>query len=167
MRILTAGYGNLGFAGFIERLHAHGVTHLVDVRAVPWSSYHVDFRRENLVDLVPPTGMRYVYMGDTLGGIKGSSALCKAPDTVDPVPLYDREELKLGLSKLLQAASDPSRVLCLMCGCLRAEKCHRSWLLGEALTERDVKVVHLGDDGRELSQAQVMALREPEQSALF
>lgn len=167
MRIITAGYGNLGFDGFIERLRTHSVTHLVDVRAVPWSSYYKEFRRENLIDLVPPTGLRYVYMGDTLGGIKGRSALCKQPGEVDPVPLFDRPELHLGVEKLLKAAHDGSKVICLMCGCLRAEKCHRSWLLGEVLSSRGVQIVHLSDDGRELSQPQVMGLRAPEQTALF
>ena len=167
MRILTAGYGNLGFDGFASRLRLFAVTHLVDVRAVPWSSYYVEFRREELIDRVPAAGFRYVYMGDTLGGVKGSSALCKDPLSVDPTGLFDRPELHLGVQKLLKAASDPSRVICLMCGCLRAEKCHRSWLLGEVLVAAGVEVVHLGASGEELSQADVMRLREPVQEALF
>jgi uncharacterized protein (DUF488 family) len=167
LRILTAGYGNLGFEGFIERLRSNGVTHLVDVRAVPWSNYYVEFRREELPERMKPTGIRYIYMGDTLGGIKGSSALCKEPGTVEPAPLYDREELKLGIAKLMQGAENPARTICLMCGCLRADKCHRSWLLGEVLFRHGVEVVHLADDGRQLSQEQVMRLRDPEQIALF
>lgn len=167
VRILTAGYGNLGFDGFIERVKANGVTHLVDVRAVPWSSYYVEFRREELIDRIPPTGLRYIYMGDTLGGIKDSSALCKQPGTVEPAPLFDRPELALGLDKLIKAAEDQTRAICLMCGCLRAEKCHRSWLLGEALTARRVEILHLADDGTPLSQAAVMRLRDPHQAALF
>src|SRR3954469_12751892 len=130
MRVLTAGYGNLGFAGFIQRLKDNGVTHMVDAGTLPWSNYQVESRREELPDLMKPTGIRYIYMGDTLGGIKGSSALCKQPDTVEPAPLFDRDELHVGMAKLIQAAEDPARTICLMCGCLRAERCHRSWLLG-------------------------------------
>jgi uncharacterized protein (DUF488 family) len=167
LRILTAGYGNLGFDGFIERLRSNGVTHLVDVRAVPWSNYYIEFRREELPERMKPTGIRYIYMGDTLGGIKGSSALCKEPGTVEPAPLFDREELKLSIAKLMQAAEDSSRTICLMCGCLRAERCHRSWLLGEVLLANGVEVVHIADDGRPLGQEQVMRLREPKQEALF
>lgn len=167
MRILTAGYGNLGFDGFVERLRAHSITHVVDVRAVPWSSYYVEFRREELVDRIPAAGFRYIYMGDTLGGVKDSSALCKQPGTIEPAPLFERPELKLGVERLLKAASDPSRVICLMCGCLRAEKCHRSWLLGEVLVTAGVDLAHLGAFGEVLSQADVMRLREPKQEALF
>jgi uncharacterized protein (DUF488 family) len=167
VRILTAGYGNLGFDGFIQRLRSNGVTHLVDVRAVPWSNYYVEFRREELPERMKPTGIRYIFMGDTLGGLKGSSALCKEPGTVEPAPLFDCEELKLGIAKLMQAAADPLRVICLMCGCLRAEKCHRSWLLGEVLSKQGVEVVHLADDGRPLTQEQTMRIREPHQEALF
>jgi uncharacterized protein (DUF488 family) len=135
------------------------------VRATPWSSYFAEFRRENLIDLVPPTGLRYIYMGDTLGGMKSSTPLCKQDGQVDPEPLFERAELKVGLDKLIHAAQ--SRNVCLMCGCLRAERCHRSWLLGEALTALGVEVIHLADDGHPMSQAQVMALRAPEQTALF
>jgi uncharacterized protein (DUF488 family) len=165
VRILTAGYGNLGFEAYIERLKHHGVTHLVDVRATPWSNYFVEFRRENLIDLVPPTGLRYIFMGDTLGGIKSSPPLCKQDGSIDATPLFQRPELSRGLDRLIDAAQ--TRQVCLMCGCLRAENCHRSWLLGECLIERDIEVVHLGDDGRELSHSQVMALRAPQQTPLF
>lgn len=166
-QILTAGYGNLGFEIFIDRLNEHGVTHLVDVRAVPWSSYYVEFRREELIERIPPTGLRYVYMGDTLGGIKDSSALCKQPGSIQPAPLFDRPDLNLGVQKLLSAAEDAAKVICLMCGCLRAEKCHRSWLLGEVLTARGIEVAHLDADGGLRSQAQVMSLRDPDQASLF
>ena len=167
MRILTAGYGNLGFDAFVDRLKGFAVTHLVDVRAVPWSNYYEEFRRDELSKLVPPAGMRYIYMGDTLGGIKSSSALCKQPGTVDPAPLFDRPELRLGIDKLLLAANDAEKSICLMCGCLRAEKCHRSWLLGEVLTERGAEVLHVSAEGTQLSQPEVMRLRAPEQAALF
>ncbi|HLP00187.1 MAG TPA: DUF488 family protein, partial [Fimbriimonas sp.] len=79
--IYTAGYGNRGFPAFIELMARFGITHLVDVRSVPQSSYWEDFRRENLMALVPPTGLKYVYMGDTLGGVENSPALCREPET--------------------------------------------------------------------------------------
>src|SRR5688572_10016381 len=104
---------------------SHGVTHLVDVRAIPYSSYHEAFRRENLMDLVPASGLKYVWMGDTLGGIKGSAAACKNPTSVDWDELRRSDKLRLGLDKLIEAASSRNRKLCLMCGCLRPQKCHR------------------------------------------
>ena len=67
--IYTAGYGNRGFGAFIALVERFGITHLVDVRSVPQSIYWEDFRRQSLEVLVPPTGLKYIYMGDTLGGV--------------------------------------------------------------------------------------------------
>ena len=166
MRILTAGYGNRGFEGVLAVLRRHGVTHLVDVRSVPQSSYWEDFRRERLALLMRDTEIRYIYMGDTLGGVDGSPVLCKVPDSVDLEPLRAEPKLELGLRKLMEAAGDPSRKILLMCGCLRPHRCHRSRLLGPALVARGVELFHLDEHGEPVSQAQVEAEAEP-QGSLF
>lgn len=165
MPILTAGYGNRGFEKFIDLMKSHGVTHLVDVRSVPQSGYWEDFRRERLQRIVPETGLRYIYMGDTLGGVENSPVLCKDPDSVELAPLFGEPKLALGLDKLIQAAE--TRTVCLMCGCLRPHRCHRFRLVGEALDRRGVEVWHLGDDGLPYSQAQVAEQAKPLQNSLF
>jgi uncharacterized protein (DUF488 family) len=165
--ILSAGYGNRGFPAFIELMKRHRVTHLVDVRSVPQSSYWTDFRRENLERLVPPTGLRYVYMGDTLGGIAESPVLCKDPEAVELPPLFDEPKLALGIDRLLKAAESPDRFLCLMCGCLRPHRCHRARLLGPALLDRGVELMHLNDEGEPVPQRVVAAESIPPQASLF
>lgn len=184
--ILTAGYGNRGFGPFIELMKRHGVTHLVDVRSVPQSSYWEDFRRQRLEQIVPPTGLRYVYMGDTLGGVPinnphsyaGAEVVedstgkppifCKTdPSQIDLHPLFHDPSFRLGLAKLIQAASNSERKICLMCGCLRPHKCHRSRLIGAALVEENVEVLHLDDRGEPVTQEQVVAESVPAQTSLF
>lgn len=180
MTILTAGYGNRGFGPFIDLLKRHGVTHLVDVRSVPQSGYWEDFRKPRLEHLVPETGLRYVYMGDTLGGVPqypdGSPAaeddkahiFCKAdPSAVDLHPLFHDPKFRLGLEKLIQAVQDPKRKICLMCGCLRPHNCHRSKLIGEALVAEGVEVFHLNEAGEPVAQKQVAQEAAPVQSSLF
>lgn len=186
MTILTAGYGNRGFPAFIELMKGHGVTHLVDVRSVPQSSYWEDFRRERLACIVPETGLKYVYMGDTLGGVPAINPhvyaapvideestgkppiFCKSdPALIDLHPLFHDPGFRLGLAKLIQAASNSERRICLMCGCLRPHKCHRSRLIGAALMEKDIEVLHLDDRGEPVSQLQVTAEATPLQTALF
>ncbi len=167
MTILTAGYGNRGFEPFINLLKSHGVTHLVDVRSVPQSSYWEDFRRVRLELIVPPTGLRYIYMGDTLGGVPDSPVLCKDPESVDISPLFEDPQLELGLRKLVAAAEDPKRKICLMCGCLRPHRCHRSRLLGEALFRRGIEIQHLDDKGVPVRHSAVMEEATPKQLSLF
>lgn len=176
MTILTAGYGNRGFEKFIELMRQHGVTHLVDVRSVPQSGYWEDFRRTRLEQIVPPTGLKYVYMGDTLGGTPqysedvpaSSSIFCKAdPSAIDMHPLFNDPRFRMGLGKLMKAAEVEGRVICLMCGCLRPHKCHRSRLIGEALVAEGVEVLHLDDQGRPVPQQRVVIESQPQQTSLF
>ena len=57
---------------------------------------------------------------------------CKAdPSAVDMYPLFNDPTFRLGLEKLMKAAAVEGRVICLMCGCLRPHKCHRSRLIGD------------------------------------
>jgi len=192
--ILTAGYGNRGFAAFIELMKQHGVTHLVDVRSVPQSSYWEDFRRERLTRIVPETGLKYVYMGDTLGGtpvpdpVQAAALTVPAGDEAQPVPdgkvkppifcktdpaaidlhpLFHDPKFRLGLTKLVEAAMVPGRSICLMCGCLRPHKCHRSRLIGAALTDEGVDVLHLDQNGEPLSHLKVVEESIDPQVSLF
>jgi uncharacterized protein (DUF488 family) len=153
--LYTAGYGNRGLEGFAELMRQYGVTHIVDIRAVPKSSYWEDFRRENLIDLIPARGFKYVYMGDTLGGVRDSAILCKDPDSVDLQPLFADPELAKGLEALLKAMNVPGRVMCLMCGCMRPHACHRSRLLGRALLDRGIDVHHIDSDNKLVRQSEL------------
>lgn len=162
--LYTAGYGNRGLDGFIALVKEFGVTHLVDVRAIPKSSYWEDFRRENLIDLIPARGLKYVYMGDTLGGVRDSAALCKDPDSVDIQPPFADPELAKGFEALLKAMNSPDRVLCLMCGCMRPHGCHRSRLLGKAFLEKGIDIQHIDSDNSVVRQSE---LDLAEQLSLF
>ncbi len=166
-RILTAGYGNRGFPAFIELLREHGATHFVDVRSVPQSSYWPDFRRPSLERLVPETGLRYVWMGDTLGGVADSPILCKDPGAMKLGPLREGESFRRGVRTLMSAASDPSRTMVLVCGCMRPHGCHRSRLIGPALVEAGAEVVHVDERGGLKDQAEVELEASGFQPGLF
>lgn len=166
MTIYSVGYGNRGYDAFLDLIRRHGFTHVVDVRSVPQSSYWEDFRRERLELLLGQTEIKYVYMGDTLGGIDNSPQLCKDPESVDVEPLRQLPKLELGIRKLVQAASDPNKRIVLMCGCLRPNRCHRSRLLGPALIAQGVEYLHVGDDERYRTQREIEVESEP-QSSLF
>ncbi|RYG30499.1 DUF488 domain-containing protein [bacterium] len=165
--ILTAGYGDRGFPAFIELLKAHGVTHFVDVRSVPQSSYWEDFRRPNLQRLVPETGLRYVWMGDTLGGVPDSPILCKEPGKVSLEGLDETPEFRLGLDRLLKAAAGEDRVLCLICGCKRPHRCHRARLIAPAIVRAGANVVHIDERGELKDQAIVADEERGFQPELF
>lgn len=158
MTVYSIGYGNRSFLDFLEILRLYSFTHVVDVRAVPYSNYQVEFRRERLVDLLPAAGYRYVFMGDTLGG-----AVARAAAENDDA----RAAFELGLGKLAKAVAEPSYKVVLMCGCLLPHKCHRGQLLGSALESRNMNYEHLGRDGGLISQAQMLEDLVQPQGLLF
>lgn len=161
--IYTAGYGNRGFDGFVSLMREFKVTHIVDVRSVPSSSYWEDFRRENLMDSIPAAGFKYIYMGDKIGGVQDSPVLCKDPESVDLAPLFVTPDFLLGVDALLKARR-PDRVICLMCGCKRPHMCHRSRLIGEALLNRGIELHHIDHDDSILLQSKIDRF---EQASLF
>jgi hypothetical protein len=89
------------------------------------------------------------------------------PSAIDLHPLFNDPTFRLGLGKLVKAASVEGRVICLMCGCLRPHKCHRSRLIGEALVSEGTAVLHLDASGEPVTQGQVMQEAAPVQTSLF
>ena len=156
--IFTAGYGNLGFQRYIELLESNRITHIVDIRSIPYSTYWTEFRRENLEAMVPAVGMKYVYMGDTLG----ASQAC-APES----DKLAKKRYEIGQRKLIDAASSDERVICLMCGCAKPEACHRSTPLGDNLVSKGAQILHLMADGRVINQIQILKPKYVTQDALF
>ena len=56
---------------FVAALSAAGATHLVDVRAAPYSRFRPEFSREPLAVALEAHGIRYIYAGRELGGQPG------------------------------------------------------------------------------------------------
>lgn len=140
--IWSIGYGSEDFQALLERLQDVAPTHIVDVRSQPYSNYQVEFRRPQLDDLVKAAGMRYVYMGDSIGG-KGAPEIGAEPTTNRPeFPLF-----RAGMDRLVIAAGQPNARIALLCGCLDPAKCHRSKLIGTEALERGIDLRHVMANG--------------------
>ncbi len=66
--IYTIGYGSRSIEQFIEVLQQHEIAYLIDVRSAPYSRYKPEFSKEALEAKLQQHRIRYVFMGDTLGG---------------------------------------------------------------------------------------------------
>lgn len=66
--LYTIGHGSRKAEDFIDLLHKYGVMYLIDVRTYPHSRFHPQFSRAALQSLLEAHGIRYVFMGDLLGG---------------------------------------------------------------------------------------------------
>jgi uncharacterized protein (DUF488 family) len=162
--VFTIGYGNRSFGEFAQVLERNAIQYLIDVRSSPYSRHNPDFIRERLRTLLAHEGIRYASMGDTLGG-RPRDAACYRNSKVDYQLVSRTEFFRKGIGRLHEAVRQELRVG-LMCSEAKPQECHRSKLIGRILTEEGIGVVHLDENGDPKTQAQVIALVQP-QHALF
>jgi len=152
MRTLhTIGHSTRTADLFIERLRAHGITALVDVRSVPRSRHNPQFGRDALAASLRAAGIGYVHL-PALGGLRRPR-----PDSVNGglrsagsrgyADHMQTDEFRRGVERLGALAG--SGATAVMCAEADPSRCHRA-LLADALLARGWRVVHIrGDDAVE------------------
>lgn len=154
--ILTVGYGLREADALVALLKRYGVEYVGDVRSVPYSQRRPAFSREPLESLLRSAGLRYVFLGETLGGRPDDPGCYDADGHVD----YDRcrtaSSFVSGIERVETAYREGHR-LALLCSEARPSDCHRSKLLAEMLVERGVPVTHIDEDGNLIEHAEIAA----------
>jgi uncharacterized protein (DUF488 family) len=163
--LFTIGYGARTLDEFLVVLKANRIEYLIDVRTAPYSKFKPEFSKDLLQHHVERAGLRYVFMGDTLGGQPGSTA-CYTDGKVDYAKLRQQPFFQSGLERLRKAYEQRRRAA-IMCSEGRPEDCHRSKLIGEALTAASIPVRHIDEDGKVLTQQQVIERLTRGQMDLF
>jgi uncharacterized protein (DUF488 family) len=165
LSILTIGYGGRSTEDLLTTLKTEGVRFLIDVRSNPISRFNPEFSADPLREKLEASGIRYVSMGDTLGG-RPKDQTCYENGHVIYERVQEKRFFKVGIDRLLRAHAKGIRV-CLLCSEIRPEDCHRSKMIGASLENQGIEVVHLGPQGEHLTQAQVMARLETGQTEMF
>ena len=138
--IYTVGHSNLSFMKFIGLVEAHSITHIIDIRSIPYSRRAPWSNKSRLPELLRPFKIRYTYLGHKLGGKKQNIEQLSKQQGVTPEAIYEQAiEVLLQLSlreklALLCAESDPAN-------------CHRQHVVAQTLMNSDIKVVHILKDG--------------------
>ena len=143
--IYTIGYGSRSIEQFIEVLREHEVAYLIDVRSAPYSRYKPEFSKEALDAELGRHDIRYVFMGDTLGGRPDDENCYDLEGKVDYAKLKITERYLGGIQRL-QSAFDQQQRVVLMCSEGKPEQCHRSKLIGESLEEQNIPVTHIDEN---------------------
>ncbi len=73
--IYTIGHSDRPTSGLIAVLQQHGIGVVVDVRSQPYSRWTHQFNRESLTHDLEAAGIRYLFMGDRLGGRPADESL--------------------------------------------------------------------------------------------
>ena len=66
--LFTVGHSNHSEEHFVNLLEQHAIQVLADVRTQPFSRYTPHFNRESLQDTLRVKRIKYLFMGDQLGG---------------------------------------------------------------------------------------------------
>jgi len=160
-RVFTLGHSTRSLEELLALLREAGVRVLVDVRRFPASRRHPQFAREALSAALVAAGLRYEWLGETLGGrVRETLPPERSPNRAWTEPAFRRyadasaaPAFRAGLATLEALAREaPAAVVC-------AERlwwrCHRR-ILADWLLVRGFEVVHLLGPG----EREVHALSE-------
>lgn len=161
----TVGHSNHEFDAFASLLAAQEIEFVVDVRSYPYSRFAPHFNREVLQPALAAAGVRYVFMGDELGGRPSHD---EHYDT-EGHALYDLMADVPGFRQAVDRLADASRRhrVALMCSEGDPHACHRRLLVGKVLAERGVALRHILPDGTVRAESNVRLADESAQSSLF
>ncbi len=163
--IYTIGYGARSVAALLAVLQTWQIAFVIDIRSAPYSRFKPEFSKEPLAREIERRHIRYLYMGDLLGGRPADPA-CYRDGKVDYDLVKQTAAYQEGIGRLRRAFAQQRRVA-LLCSEGRPEECHRSKLIGESLTGLDIPVIHLDENDHPLSHAAVIARLTGGQLGLF
>jgi uncharacterized protein (DUF488 family) len=118
---------------------------VIDVRSVPYSRFHPQFRQSNLKASLEQSGIKYLFLGNELGGRPTNSNLY-SNGTVNYEAIKKTAIFKEGINKVLSIAEQKIKVT-LTCSERDQNECHRKNLIADVLHERQVTVLHINKVG--------------------
>lgn len=163
--IFTIGYGDRSIDEFIDVLRQHNLDYLIDVRSAPYSRFKPEFSKDALERALRQQGIRYVFMGDTLGG-RPNDPDCFVDGKVDYELVKSKHFYQTGIGRL-QTAFDRHLRVVLMCSEGKPEQCHRSKLISATLESLSIPVVHIDENDQEQSQETIILRLTDGQLSLF
>lgn len=138
--IFTVGHSNLSFLKFLQLIQANNITHIIDIRSIPYSRHAPWSNKSRLPELLKPFHIRYTYLGHKLGGKKRPVDDNLRQQGITPQDIYND-----AIQVLLQLSTRDN--LSLMCSESDPANCHRQHVIAQTLIDSGVKVIHILKDG--------------------
>ncbi len=153
--ILTIGHGNKSLESFFELLNKYEVSYLIDVRTNPFSKYNPHFNRKELEISSLDFGIRYLFLGDDLGG-KPKDRTCYDSDGHVLYSKVMRKDFFIRSADRLVTANDKGIKVACMCSESNPCDCHRTKMIGEYLYTKGIEMHHIDKTGKLKTQTEVM-----------
>jgi uncharacterized protein (DUF488 family) len=140
--IYSIGQGSRTLTSMVSVLREHAIGYLCDVRSVPISNHHPEFCRDELKRGLGEHGLKYVFLGNLLGGKPKDASLLDADGFVNYSALIASPGFVAGIDRVVGAAK-AGKAIALFCSEAAPENCHRSKAVGRALGEKGLTVKHI------------------------
>lgn len=150
----TIGHSNHSLETLIRILQAHRIDTVIDVRSAPYSRRHPQFNRETLKTDVQLYDLRYLYLGDLLGGRQTDPRVLLPDGGVDFSRVRELPSFQEGIRRVLAEIKQGFSVA-LLCAEKDPFDCHRFLLLSPALVAAGVTVTHIIGEGRLVPQEEL------------
>lgn len=163
--VFTIGHSNHEEQQFLQLLAQHHIDVLADVRSHPYSRYSSQFNRESLQQALTAANIRYLFLGEQLGGRPVDESFYDAEGHVLYWRVAETPFFRDGIERVERGRQQYR--IALMCSEEDPAVCHRYLLVTRVLTERGVDVQHIRGDGSLQSQKEVEQQSGGRQGMLF
>lgn len=153
LTVWTIGHSNHTLERLSDLLRAHSIEVVVDVRTSPYSRYSTHFNREQLERSLESQGIRYIYLGSSLGGRPSDGSMYDADGHVRYDLMAASSDFLTAVERLVRGASEYR--IALLCGEEDPISCHRRRLVGRTLQDRGLALAHIRGDGVVTTEAEL------------
>ena len=144
-RIYTIGHSTHRIEYFVSLLERHGIDTVMDVRSVPYRSRQPQFDRRNLIGSLRSSGIKYVFLGRSLGWRSDNPELYE-DGRIKYRLLAETSVFKRGIRRVRKGSEHGNIVL--MCAQEDPLDCHRTIFVARELAKKGEDVGHILSDGQ-------------------
>jgi uncharacterized protein (DUF488 family) len=153
--LYTIGHGNRKLDDFLALLKEFGIEYLIDVRSQPYSKFNPQYNQNDLKFFLERNGIKYVFMGDNIGGRPKDTSCYDNEGKVDYEAVKTKDFFINGIERLKTAYNKDINVV-IMCSESKPCECHRSKLIGRVLNTDNIILKHIDENGKVKDQATVI-----------
>lgn len=154
--IYSIGHGHKTIEEFINELHVVEIKYLIDVRTNPYSKWAAHFNQGLIENWLKDSGVRYIYMGDSIGGKPQSDSCYDEEGFIDYRKMADTYQFQKGIDRLV-VANEKKIPVAIMCTETDPSLCHRSKLIGRELYfTHNIEISHITEAGKHVLQSTIM-----------
>ena len=153
--LYTIGHGNRKQEDFLALLKDFCIDYLIDVRSQPFSKFNPQFNQNDLKFFLERNGIKYVFMGDTIGGRPKDTSCYDNEGKVDYEAVKTRDFFLNGIDRL-KTAYRKDIIVVIMCSESKPCECHRSKLIGKVLITDNIVLKHIDEKGKLKDQSTVI-----------